>query len=183
MGEVQIMWKEIGIGLLILYIFRIVLDIYIIEKYKRLVNMCKTVELDIVRLKAYKHLRLCDVFSVGPWNKKIYLIYNGLCWLLATISMVEDNESDFLMYLNKVKKEKEFEMKSFVLSLYFRSKNINLAKYYYDLYLTSKHIDSDIAIIMDVIWNEKEKTEAFNVSVKKFENPALKKIFRRNGIL
>lgn len=183
-GVVQIMWKEIGIGFLILYVFRNILDIYMVKKYKKIVKMYGTIEINQLKLKAEKHLKLCDFFSVGPWNKQIYLIYNGLCWLLASISFSEDNEREFLEYLGRVKKENEYEMKSFVLFLYYRSKNEdNQAKYYYNLYLKCKHVDKDIAIIMDGIWNEQTKNEVFRESVKRFNNPTLKKLLKDNRIL
>ncbi|RGB77363.1 hypothetical protein DW070_12375 [Coprococcus catus] len=103
---------------------------------------------------------------------------------MATISYVEDDEYDFLAYLGKVKNEQEFEMKSFVLALYYRSKkDFNQARHYYDVYLTSKHVNNDIGVIMDSVWNGKAKSELVAESVKKFENPVLRKLFAENHIL
>ena len=49
-------------------------------------------------------------------------------------------------------------MKSFVLALYYRSKkDFNQARHYYDVYLTSKHVNNDIGVIMDSVWNGKAK--------------------------
>lgn len=102
-GTVQIMWKEIIVGFIILYLLRGVLDVYMIKKYEKLLKLFGVIEMDTLKLEAEKHLKLCNFFSVGPWNKAIYWTYNGLCWLLATISYVEDDEYDFLAYLGKVK--------------------------------------------------------------------------------
>ena len=157
-GTVQIMWKEIIVGFIILYLLRIVLDVYMIKKYEKLLKLFGVIEMDTLKLEAEKHLKLCNFFSVGPWNKAIYWTYNGLCWLLATISYVEDDEYDFLAYLGKVKNEQEFEMKSFVLALYYRSKkDFNQARHYYDVYLTSKHVNNDIGVIMDSVLTGKNK--------------------------
>lgn len=184
MGMIQIMWKEIGIGFLVLYVLRSMLDIYMIKKYEKIERSYGMVDLNILKSQAKRHLKLCDFFSVGPWNKKIYAIYNGLCWLMSSISLLENNEADFLTYLNMIKKEQEFEIKAFALSLYYRSKkDINQGQYYYNLYLASKHTDKDIAVIMDCIWNGKEKTKVFFESVEKFKNPALKIIFKKNCVL
>ena len=69
-------------------------------------------------------------------------------------------------------------MKSFVLALYYRSKkDFNQARHYYDVYLTSKHVNNDIGVIMDSVWNGKAKSELVAESVKKFENPGVKKTF------
>ena len=92
-GTVQIMWKEIGIGFIVLYVLRKLLDVYMIKKYEKLLTLFGVIEMDTLKLKAEEHLKLCDFFSVGPWNKSIYWTYNGLCWLLATISFVENNPS------------------------------------------------------------------------------------------
>ena len=159
-GTVQIMWKEIGIGFIVLYVLRKLLDVYMIKKYEKLLTLFGVIEMDTLKLKAEKHLKLCDFFSVGPWNKSIYWTYNGLCWLLATISFVENNENDFLAYLGNIKKEQEFEMKSFALSLYYRSKgDITQAIRYYIVYLTSKHVNNDIAVVMNSKRNEKKDPE------------------------
>lgn len=123
MGTVQIMWKEIGIGLLGLYILRNILDVYMVKKYKKIVSLFGKIETNQLKAKAEKHLKLCDFFSIGPWNKQIYFIYNGLCWLLSSISLIENNDRRFLEYLEMVKKEKEFEIKPFALFLYYRSKD------------------------------------------------------------
>ena len=97
---------------------------------------------------------------------------------------VEDDEYDFLAYLGEVKNEQEFEMKSFVLALYYRSKkDFNQARHYYDVYLTSKHVNNDIGVIMDSVWSGKAKSELVAESVKKFENPVLRKLFAENHIL
>lgn len=183
-GVTQIMWKEIGIGLIIVYVLRNILDIYMVNTYKKYVQMYERGEFETLKVKAKKHMKLCNFFSVGPWNKQIYLTYNSLCWLLASMSLVENNECEFLSYLNKVKKENEFEMKAFVLSLYYRSKNnIEQTKYYYDLYLKSKHIDGDMAIIMNYVFNENEKKQLIKETAERFNNPAIIKLLRANDIL
>ena len=71
-------------------------------------------------------------------------------------------------------------MKSFVLALYYRSKkDFNQARHYYDVYLTSKHVNNDIGVIMDSVWDGKAKSELVAESVKKFENPVLRKLLRK----
>lgn len=183
MEVTQVMWKEIAIGLIILYMLRNVLDFYIIKQYQKIVEQYGKVNVETIKEKSIKHLKLCNLFSVGPWNKQIYLAYNGLCWLLASIYLLENNEHEFLSYLNMIKKEHEFEMKPFALSLYYRSKKDDeQAKYHYNLYLKSKHTDNDIAIVMNGIFDENAKDESFNEIAKKFNNPAIVKLFKDNEI-
>ena len=68
--------------------------------------------------------------------------------------------------------------------VYYRSKkDFNQARHYYDVYLTSKHVNNDIGVIMDSVWNGKAKSELVAESVKKFENPVLRKLFAENDIL
>ena len=38
-GTVQIMWKEIGIGFIVLYVLRKLLDVYMIKKYEKLLTL------------------------------------------------------------------------------------------------------------------------------------------------
>ena len=114
-GTVQIMWKEIIVGFIILYLLRRVLDVYMIKKYEKLLKLFGVIEMDTLKLEAEKHLKLCNFFSVGPWNKAIYWTYNGLCWLLATISYVEDDEYDLIEagLLEELGDSKEFSYQVF----------------------------------------------------------------------
>ena len=84
-GTVQVMWKEIGIGFIVLYVLRKLLDVYMIKKYEKLLKLFGVIEMDTLKLKAEKHLKLCDFFSVGPWNKDIYWTYNGLLILIMRL--------------------------------------------------------------------------------------------------
>ena len=64
-GTVQIMWKEIIVGFIILYLLRGVLDVYMIKKYEKLLKLFGVIEMDTLKLEAEKHLKLCNFFSVG----------------------------------------------------------------------------------------------------------------------
>ena len=87
----------------------------IIKKYEKLLKLFGVIEMDTLKLEAEKHLKLCNFFSVGPWNKAIYWTYNGLCWLLATISYVEDDEYDLIEagLLEELGDSKEFSYQVF----------------------------------------------------------------------
>ena len=63
-GTVQIMWKEIIVGFIILYLLG-VLDVYMIKKYEKLLKLFGVIEMDTLKLEAEKHLKLCNFFSVG----------------------------------------------------------------------------------------------------------------------
>ena len=45
-GTVQIMWKEIIVGFIILYLLRRVLDVYMIKKYEKLLKLFGVIEMD-----------------------------------------------------------------------------------------------------------------------------------------
>lgn len=63
---VQIMWKEIVIEFLILYVFFKMLYIYMIKKYKKILKLYGIVEMDQLKRMAEKHLKFCNLFTVGP---------------------------------------------------------------------------------------------------------------------
>ena len=49
-GTVQIMWKEIIVGFIILYLLRGVLDVYMIKKYEKLLKLFGVIEMDTLFL-------------------------------------------------------------------------------------------------------------------------------------
>lgn len=183
-GEVRIMWKAIIIEFVVLYIVSNIICFYIIKKYQKIVTMYNNnEELNKIRLEAEKLLDLSYFFAVGPWNKKMYLLYNGLCWLLATICYMEKDERGFLIYLERVKKEKEFELKSFVLTLYYRAKQVNnQVKYYCMLYENSVHKDDKISIIMGYIMGKIDEESLLEESVNNFKNPVIIELLEKNKL-
>lgn len=64
-GTVQIMWKEIIVGFIILYLLRRVLDAYMIKKYEKLLKLFGVIEMDTLKLEAEKHLKLCNFSQLG----------------------------------------------------------------------------------------------------------------------
>lgn len=181
MGIEQIMWKEIGAGLLVIYLVRCTFDLYMVYKYKCIINQYKKSASSIWKLKAIKHLKLCNVFAVGPWNKHIYKVYNGLCWFLASVAYDEGKENDFLKYLDCVKNEKEFEMKPFVLALYYRSKEKNnLANEYYDKFWACEHEDSNKATVLKGIFEGDRENPAFFKAIEFFGNATITRLIEKN---
>ena len=57
-GTVQIMWKEIGIGFIVVYVLRKLLDVYMIKKYEKLLTLFGVIEMDTLKLKAEEHLKI-----------------------------------------------------------------------------------------------------------------------------
>ena len=117
---VQIMWKEIIVGFMLLFIFRWLLNVYMINTYNKMARLFgKTNNVETLKKRMKKHRKLCDFFSIGPWNQEIYAIYNGLCWMLASLELLEGREDQFLQYVNSIKKGKEYEIKPFAFALYY----------------------------------------------------------------
>lgn len=177
------MWKEIGIGLIMLCILRSLLDVYMVKKYNKIVRQYGSISTDLLKKEACKHLVLCEHFAVGPFNKNIYLIYNGLCWLLASICLMEDNEKEFLNHLNRVRREREFELKPFALALFYFSKNDNLkAEEWHRLYLESTHHDDRLAVIMSDIFENQSLEKTMIYELTPFNNPALYRLINACAI-
>ncbi len=184
--EVQIMWKEIAVGLLVLYVIRFLIDLYIKTKYKQINNLFYSHDWNGLDVKIRKHQRICDVFSNGPWNKNVCLMYNGLCVALASMALINNNEVDFLNQLHYIKNEDNFEIKHFILALYYCSKHDEIAsKRNYNAYLRCNRKDENIRVIMDYLFSETssiQSKEDICGAVKTFQNPAIIKLLRDNGI-
>ncbi len=57
-GTVQIMWKEIIVGFIILYLLRGSIRCLYIKKYEKLLKLFGVIEMDTLKLDAEKHLKL-----------------------------------------------------------------------------------------------------------------------------
>lgn len=181
----QIMWKEIAIILLVMYIARFVIDIYIKTVYNKINNDFYLNKWDGLEEKIRKHLKICNIFSIGPFNQKVCLMYNGLCIALASMALLNDEEA-FVNRLWIIKREEAFEMKPFMLALYYLSKQDEVASMkYYNTYLRCNHQNEYIKVIMEYLFDKKKTHPKEDIAnaVKTFQNPAIIKLLEDNNIL
>lgn len=185
--HVQIMWKEIAIIFLLIFLLRCMTDVYIITIYKRINSSFYLGEWDGLEEKILRHRKICNVFSDGPFNKNIRVRYNGLCMALASMRLMQGDEADFLQQLNYVKKEEEYEMKAFILALYYRSKEQHEeAEKQYHKFSKCNSQSQNLKIVLDVLFEKQkeiQKDEAYRDAIRSFQNPAILKLFKDNNIL
>lgn len=179
--HVQIMWKEIAIIFLCIYLMRCLTDFYIVYKYKKLNKAFYAGEWEGLEKKMIKHQNICNVFSDGPFNKNIRSLYNGLCVALASIGLLKEDEETFLRQLNCIKKDGEYEMKAFMLTLYYNSRgNKKEAIRQYQKYLSSNPRNQNMQDILEYIYEEKRELPIS--SAEGFQNPAIIKLLNDNKI-
>ena len=168
---VIIMWKEIFIMLLGVYLIRCLTDVYMIKTYNSILKLFKNNEYKEAKEKAIKNYKIYNHFSIGPFNKGIYKMHDNICYMIASVYYIENNERQFLYYLEKIKKEKEFGTHYFIRSLYFYSyNNHKLANHNYMLYLGSDKLDQDyINILKHIV----EDNDVENVSLENINNYAI----------
>ena len=176
--NVTIMWKEIVIIFAFLFLVRFMFDVYMLKQYNAIVKdfyANKSVYGKIKKLQ-----KICNIFSSALWNQKTCLMYNNLCCILASIALLNNNESEFLLELNNVKREEKYELKSFILALYFLSKNNqSMAQSNYEKYLICKHENNNINIVLSKLFssqNYSKNDETFLNAIASFKNPAIKKL-------
>ena len=71
-GTVQIMWKEIIVGFIILYLLRGVLDVYMIKKYEKLLKLFGVIEMDTLKLEA-ENIKNYEIFSQLGRGIRLYI--------------------------------------------------------------------------------------------------------------
>lgn len=178
-GNVTIMWKEIAIIFVFLFLVRFIFDIYMIQQYNTIVKKFYANKLTDVK-KTKKLQKICNVFSSALWNQKTCLMYNNICCILASVALLNNNDNEFLFELNKIKREQKYELKSFVLALYFLSKsNLSIAQSHYEKYLICEHENDNINIVLSKFFSSQNYAkidEDFLGAIESFKNPAIKKL-------
>lgn len=177
-APVTIMWKEIFIFFVGVLVIRGLIDVYMIKGHQYILKEFYLGNYDKIVKKTEKLRKVNDVFSAGPYNKNICLIYNNLCCVLASIGLISNRENVFLENLYRVKREETYEMKSFLLALYFFKKDVSKAKEWYDNYLQCKHENANVSIIMKKLFaiSEDISEEQYIEAKKSFNNLAIIKL-------
>ena len=75
---VIIMWKEIFIMLLGVYLIRCLTDVYMIKTYNSILKLFKNNEYKEAKEKAIKNYKIYNHFSIGPFNKGIYKMHDNI---------------------------------------------------------------------------------------------------------
>lgn len=106
---------------------------------------------------------------------------------LSSMALIRNNEIEFVKELDNVKQEEEYELKAYVLYLYYVSKNNNaLAMKYYNNYSRCTHENRNIEIVMKYLFNKDEclrTTSEFQNAINSFQNPAIIRLLKDNDLL
>ena len=132
-----------------------------------------------------KYKRTAAPFIKGWMNKGTRALYNCMCFYGASIALMEENEEEFLKQLNMIEKEEEYEMKPFILALYYRGRQRQEeAKECYQKFLNCKPQSKDVKIIMDNLFGEEmgNKEPISGEILGSFRNCAILKLFEENKL-
>lgn len=177
--NVKIGWKFIIIELVVLFLFIILIDVYMIVKHNSTTKKYYSGDFKGL-VKELKRLQsISDIFSKNPRNKNREMIFNTTCIFLASISLLNDDENGFILELNKVKNEKRCEIKPFMLSLFFKSKNSTQnAEMYYQIFRNCEHSNKSMIVVTNYLFVNEDTTtiEEFTNAVNTFRNPAIIKL-------
>ena len=186
-GVTTFLWKETLIVIILICAIFIFLGIFTVRAFNKVIeryypNNLFSAENTLNRIRS-----LSGFLSLGVRNDKMCLVYNHTCYLIASIELLRGNERDFLRELDGIKKENSFEIKSFMLSLYYRSKHdFEKSKLFYDKYLMCNHHEKDMQIVLSCVFDDLDDLKnniIFKDAVKGFKNPAIIKLFQDNNIL
>ena len=177
-SPVTIMWKEILIIFTVLFFVRVLIDVYMLKQHQYILNEFYLGNYAKIISKAEKLRKVCDIFSAAPYNKKTCLMYNNLCCVLASIGLLYDKESVFLDNLYRIKREETYELKSFLMALYFFKRDSSKARTCYDSYLQCKHENANVSIIMKKLFTISEdiSMEQYTQAKQSFNNPVIMKM-------
>lgn len=183
-GVTTFLWKETIIVIILICVIFIFLGIFTVRSFNKVIeryypNDLFSAESTLNRIRLWS-----DFLSVK--NDKICLVYNHTCYLLASIELLKGNDRAFLRELDGIKKEDDFELKSFMLALYYRSKgNGDMAVKEYSKYIQCSKHEKDIQIIMCGLFDGGEdfkSDDLFLNALNTFKNPAIIKLFVDNEL-
>lgn len=176
----QIMWKEIFFFWTVAFIVRIVIEIYLIYRYNYIIRRFYSNDFADLKILIKRIKNIYDLFSKQKLSKRTCLMYNNICCVLASIAFLENQDEVFFRELNLIKREEKYEMKSFMLALFYLSKKDKLrAQSYYENYLLCEFENENIKVVMEYFFNfehYKKNNTSFEVACKSFKNPAVLKL-------
>ena len=177
---------EVLIVLFVFYVVLCAINVYIIFSFTKVMKNYFPEKLILAEKKLNTIRLFGDYLSGNPKNIQTREIYNHTCFLLASIELLKGNDRAFLRELDGIKKENEFELKAFMLALYYRSKDkSDMAVKEYNKYIQCSKHEKDVQIIMSGLFDEKDSKhdDLFLNALNTFKNPAIIKLFIDNKLI
>lgn len=177
--NLRIGWNVIIIELVILLLLIILADVYMIVKHNSTTKKYYSGNFKGL-VKELKRLQfVSNIFSLNPRNRNREMIFNTTCVFLASIFLLNDDENGFIRELSKIKSETRYEIKPFMLALFFKSKNdMQNAEMCCQAFKNCEHINENMNVVMNYLFSNDEevKNDEFGNAVNSFRNPAIIKL-------
>ena len=104
----KIMWKEILLIFIVLYVVRELAALYLRREHQKAGKQFYTGEWTRLSEKCKKLKWLAGVLAGGPLNPWIRIIYNDLCLIIGSIAYLNGDVDEFLHQIHAAKKEKTY---------------------------------------------------------------------------
>ncbi len=183
MSDGDIVVKIVIYSFLVLILLRIIIQFVILLLHNDICRKLESLELHEAKIKVHKIRRMCKIFSRGLFSKQMLFMYNNLSWVLASISFCENHVGEFLGFMDSIMRQEEFELKAFVLALYYLAENKSEeAENWFKQYKKCSCQDGTSEKILKVLFEGEEKNEAFYKAVESYKSPVIIQLFKENNI-
>ena len=155
------------------------MDLLLVRRYKRIYQKFTTeIWEDNLSKKAERLRKLAAFRSIAPRNEKQRMIHNNLCAFIASIALKNNNDEKFLLYMNSIKRENEFELKFFILAVYYLSKNeIGLAENQYEKFISCNTQNKQLITVMEHFLRKHiQKEHELSEIIESFKNPVVREL-------
>lgn len=181
--DVGIAFEIVVYSFLVLILLRIIIQFVTLLLHNDICRKLDSLELHEAKKKVHRIRKVCKLFSWGLFSKQMRFMYNNLSWVLASISFRENNEEEFLCFMDCIKRQEEFELKAFVLALYYLAENkLEEAEKWFEQYKKCSRQDITSEKILKVLFDGEEKDEFFNKAVESYKSPVIVQLFKENSI-
>lgn len=176
---------KIVIFLLSIVVIILILKLYIMLGVKKIQKRFRNNQWDGLPSLVEYYQKTALVFTKGTINKGTRALYNSMCFVGASMALVEGDEKEFVRQLGLIEKEEEYELKPFILALYYRSlQKQEEAMECYQKFLKCKPQSQDVKLIMDRLFaTGEQKMFAYVDALEGFKNPAILKLFEKNNMI
>lgn len=184
---IEIMWKEILLILLAVFVLRGLLAQYLVVQHRRFVERYYMGKWSGLKNACEKHKRIAHFIAGGPLNPWGPVIYNDFCLIIASMAYLEGDIDTFLEQLHLSKKTKLHSLTPAFLACYYRSvDDFEKANQHYAEYTLREKKDKNVTVVLEHLFAAQQSvnssTESIVEALNDMKNPALLKLLEQNGI-
>lgn len=177
-------WEFILIAIAAILLLRELYALYVIWQHRRLLARFRSGDWEGLQKKVLMLRNKSDLLSMSKWSRRMRLVHDDLCVILASLAYCAGEEQELVRWLNVTKSGDVVVGKELMLALFYRAKGMpEEAQQYYRACQAGGSAAEKQFVLLDYYFSGTPLPEGETIGslCAEYKNPAIRKLVQENA--